>query len=230
MTMLQHVYQRTERRGVLQWRDYVVHQDGEPPLAYLERETRQAARITEFRQVDLVAYVLVGILPVLRAAAGYYHSLYQPDATCGVQERRSIVVELPVYSVLAQEFRTLERLYRQALGLAQKKAFTDLDATLMDVVEQLGGEPPRGRGRQAFWEKVKEEVNRKMEEQHYKAGNNAKKQYRRLMQRLDEMTGQTSTSSEESWKRLGLTAKDGQAIEQGWQAFMKEGEDSEQHC
>ena len=90
------------------------------------------------------------------------------------------VVELYAPVATDQQFRVLYKQVRQALRLTHLAALTDEDVEFLTLVEDLGEEPPRPKGRKAFWEDVKKQWNAKMGRQVYKDWNGPKRRYRRL--------------------------------------------------
>lgn len=182
--ILEHVRWLTEGQGISAWDSYILLNGEAPPLALLEFETREMARATGFSQVDLATYVLAGLPPLLPAGRIYGHSLSKSFSTCGSIHRRYVVVELYSADVSYLDFRELFRKVRGGLGATKKKPFSGDDQRFLGLVERLGGPPP-GKGKKAFWEKVRQAFKRQGNRKHYTNWRAPKARYHSLQERLE---------------------------------------------
>jgi hypothetical protein len=131
---------------------------GKPLLAWLVREAEETARMPGFQPADLAAFVLVGIRPELPAGRQAVHSVHQLQAACGGTHRKYVVLELSDPAIAFDQLWPLGVQARHALlGGGSATRFSKKDAEFLALVERLGGEPPRARGRKAFWERGRQE-------------------------------------------------------------------------
>lgn len=162
------------------------------PLARLAEAARDLAGATGFSPVAIVAFILVGLEPLLPPARLTAHHVFPGAAAkVWVPPRRWVTVDFLGRDLTFGQLRQLHRRIREGVGAVGRKRVTPAHQALLELVRQLGGEPqhgPRGSKR-AFWEKVRAEWNQKHPERRYQTWRGPEMAYRRLSRKLPEVVG-----------------------------------------
>jgi len=152
-------------------------------LSQLAAAARDLAHSTGFSEAAVVAYILAGIRPVLPVA----RLTTSIRSTRGIGASRWVTVELHS-AMTPREFLKLYDRVRAELGVRPyAKPLTSVHQALREAVKTLGGEPARGSGRTAFWERVRTLMN----QQHgtkYTTWRGPAMRYQRLTERLKSET------------------------------------------
>lgn len=149
-------------------------------LARIAENAQGLADGTGFAPAAVVAYVLVGIRPLLPIARLTTHT----RSTRGLGVLRWVTIELHSGAIAPRQFLALYDHARQELGVpAYSKPLTSQHQALMETVKRLGGEPESGAGRAAFWKRVCSVLNQEHGTR-YRTWRGPEMRYRRLTRRL----------------------------------------------
>ncbi len=153
------------------------------PLIPLERACHQMTQATGFQQRALLAYILLDIAPLLPwprvESSQWLGSL--PKA--GPSSRREVTVTFFHPDMTAAQWRDVRFQVRQAFSSTKHKALSEQDQQFLRIIEDMGGLPPKGKGRTAFWEAVAPECNRRLGKP-YPNGQGPRRRYARLQGKI----------------------------------------------
>jgi hypothetical protein len=155
-------------------------------LAVLETETRRMANATGFSQPSVVAYVLTDVTPIL---APYTVSLSVPLLNEFDVLHIPIIITYNKRDITDTEIREMRREIRQLWNSEKEKRLGDHALILRDIVEECGPEPEKGK--MAYWQRIKQEFNRRTGGNRYGSGKAAKKAYTAIRRKAQGDGGPT---------------------------------------
>jgi hypothetical protein len=156
------------------------------PLARLEKAAHDIAEVTSFSKLSVVAYLLADVTlelsPTILDIKRRVKTL--PDGRSLERERAIIEIENP-NAITYDTFMRLYRELREMFNRTKLKAMTHHDQLLHTLVQQLGGIPRHGK-KKDFWEKVRQEWNRKVGFEEYASIDGLRIRYARLLQKVNK--------------------------------------------
>jgi hypothetical protein len=154
-------------------------------LATLEGVAHEIAELTGFFKVDVVAYILAGVKPVLDPVL-IRDVLSAPQTPLDDLEysRTWAVVEVRDPGSLTQDlWEATYRGLRERLHIKRHNRLTDKDQQLFELVQELGEIPSHGdKGK--FWERVRQRWNALAGAEEFKSGRGLALRYKRIIEKL----------------------------------------------
>ncbi len=159
------------------------------PLARLTSATHALAERTGLRGAGVLAFILAGIPPLLPAARIIRHQVFPGQRADGDLPRSWVTIDLYARDLSFTQLRGIYGQVRDSLGVMGSKRIGVRHHVLAEIVRKFGGEPQRGNRRwgavTAFWERVREAVNRKCPTEAFGSWRATERAYRRLRDKLD---------------------------------------------
>ncbi len=149
----------------------------ETKLGRLEGETRMLAEATGFPQESVVAYVLSGEAPRLPGVR--LSTTYRRLGERGMP-LKSVVTEMFSRDVTASELRRVHSVIRTAQNAVRVRPLTSTQEEVLELVRRLRAVRPAGELEKDFWERVRQEWNRRHPASPYKTWRPLEMRYRRL--------------------------------------------------
>ena len=130
-------------------------------LQVLARGAKVIARATGVAEPRVVAHILSGY-PLHRPLAQITtRPLMTTLPVLGQQWRTEVAITVHSPMLSEDAWRQIRRQVRDAWGLGRPKRLSEQAQEVFEVVQQLGGVPASPKGRAAFWEKVREELDKR---------------------------------------------------------------------
>jgi hypothetical protein len=127
----------------------------------LKVAANRMAQATGFEELDLVDYILAGIEPLPRPVVVETKRHRTMLRTGGVIRRTEVTVTYRTPEVSFKNEREIHRAVRAEWEVERKKSMTALNQAVLEIVEGLGPVPGPGEGKPAFFNKVRQELEKR---------------------------------------------------------------------
>jgi hypothetical protein len=168
-------------------------------LATLEQEAHEIAESTGFFKLDVVAYILAGVKPVLPPVV---MRVVGPEPQTPLDDmkyscRRAVVEVLDPSSITPDLWWATYRTLRERLHIKRLRRLTEDDQRLFALVQELGGVPGHGK-KGDFWERLRQRWNAEAGAEEYTTGRGLTTKYQRIIEKRNDLQQATKRDTSNS--------------------------------